>query len=260
MREWNAEAYHRVSNPQFEWGIGVLDRLRLRGDELVLDIGCGTGRLTEELVQRLPGGRVLAIDLSSNMLRVARDYLKPPYDARIQLALADAAALPVYEQADAIFSTATFHWVLDHPSLFRSLRDALKPGGQLIAQCGGGANLARIRRRLDVLRKKPEFASSFESWRDPWEFADADTTATRLADAGSVEIHTSVEWSPVVFPAAEEFAVFIANVICRPYLAHIAEPSLRDRLIARITARAAEDTPPFELDYWRLNIGARRDR
>src|SRR5215471_6400551 len=115
MREWDGATYHRVSNPQFEWGTVVLDRLPLRGDELVLDVGCGTGRLTEKLIDRLPRGRVLAIDVSANMLHVAREYLRFSFGTRIQFALADAAALPICEKADAIFSTATFHWVHDHP-------------------------------------------------------------------------------------------------------------------------------------------------
>jgi trans-aconitate 2-methyltransferase len=258
MREWNAETYHRVSNPQFDWGTVVLDRLPLRGDELVLDVGCGTGRLTEKLLQRLPRGRVLAIDLSSNMLQVAREYLKPSFATRIQLAIADAAWLPVNECGDAIFSTATFHWVLDHPRLFRSLHAALKPGGRLVAQCGGGANLARIHERLDRLRQQPEFASHFQSWREPWEFADAETTARRLADAGFESIQTSVEWSPAHFSSAADFSTFITNVICRPYLAHVRDPSLRDQLISRLTTLAAADNPPFELDYWRLNIEAHK--
>jgi len=256
MREWNAETYHRVSNPQFEWGTVVLDRLRLRGDELVLDIGCGTGRLTEKLLQRVPRGRVLAIDLSSNMIQVARDYLKPSFASRAHLVIADGAALPVADRADAIFSTATFHWVVDHPRLFHSLHRALKPGGQLVAQCGGGANLARIHERLDRLRQDPTFAQHFASWREPWEFADADTTAARLADAGFEDVDTSVESSPVVFAAADDFSAFIANVICRPYLAYLNDAALRDRLIAQVTALASQDSPPFELDYWRLNIQA----
>ena len=120
MREWNAETYHRVSNPQFDWGMVVLARLPLDGGECVLDVGCGTGRLTEQLLARLPLGRVIGIDQSTNMVSVAREYLKRHGD-RLQLLVADAAALPIREEADAVFSTATFHWVLDHPRLFRSL-------------------------------------------------------------------------------------------------------------------------------------------
>src|SRR5687767_7283559 len=121
MREWNAETYHRVSDPQVEWGVSVLARLPLVGHELVLDIGCGTGRLTQKLLERIPRGSVIALDLSANMLQAARDYLRPVVGSRVQFVQADAAALPIAGTADAIFSTATFHWVLDHPLLFKSL-------------------------------------------------------------------------------------------------------------------------------------------
>jgi trans-aconitate 2-methyltransferase len=260
MREWNAETYHRVSNPQFDWGTVVLERLPLDGDETVLDIGCGTGRLTDKLLERLPRGRVIAIDLSANMIQTARDYLRPRHQSRVQLAIADAAALPLDESCDAIFSTATFHWVLDHPQLFRSLARAMKPGARLVAQCGGARNLARIHHRLDRLRNDAEYARYFGAWRDPWEFADVQTTAARLKDAGLEDIQTSVEASPVVFPDAPAFGAFITNVICRPYLACLPEGQERDRFIERVTTQAAVDNPPFELDYWRLNLSARKPR
>jgi trans-aconitate 2-methyltransferase len=259
MREWNAETYHRVSNPQFEWGTVVLARLPLDGDECVLDVGCGTGRLTEQLLQRVPRGRVIGIDQSSNMVRVARDYLQR-HNRRVQLLVADAAALPIREQADAVFSTATFHWVLDHPRLFRSLHDALKPGGRLVAQCGGARNLARVHHRTDALMADARFARSFTTWSEPWEFADAETTARRLADAGFEEVQTSVERSPVVFPDAQTFRTFITNVICRPHLAYLPDAAERDAFIDQVTELAGRDDPPFELDYWRLNLSARRPR
>ncbi len=257
MREWNAETYHRVSNPQFDWGTVVLARLPLDGDECVLDVGCGTGRLTERLLDRVPRGRVIGIDQSSNMVRVARDYLQPK-GSRVHLVVADASSLPIQEQADAVFSTATFHWVLDHRRLFRSLHGALKPGGRLVAQCGGARNLARMHHRTEGVMADPRFAAHFTNWLEPWEFADAATTAGRLTDAGFEEIHTSVEPSPVIFPDAETFRTFITNVICRPHLAHLPDATLKDAFIGLLTEFAAGDNPPFELDYWRLNIEARR--
>ena len=257
MREWNAETYHRVSNPQFDWGTVVLARLPLDGDECVLDVGCGTGRLTERLIERLPRGRVVGIDQSSNMVRVAREYLVAQ-GARIQLLVADASALPIRERADAVFSTATFHWVLDHPRLFGSVHDALKPGGRLVAQCGGAGNLARIHHRTDVLMADSRFASRFSTWSEPWEFADAETTAQRLAAAGFDDIRTSVERSPVVFSDAETFRTFVTNVICRPHLACLPDAEEKNTFIDELTRLAATDNPPFELDYWRLNMDARR--
>jgi len=258
MREWNADSYHQVSTPQFDWGSAVLERLPLSGDELVFDIGCGTGRLTEKLLERLPRGRVVGIDMSSNMLQVARDFLRPRFDRQIQFVMGDAAALPMRPVADAIFSTATLHWVRDHPQLFRSLYAALKPGGRVVAQCGGGANIARLHDRAAALMRDPRFEPYFTSWQEPWEFSDAATTARRLEEAGFTEVRTGLVATPLVQPDAEAYQAFITTVICRPHLAHLPDPLLQDAFVRDLTELASNDDPPFELDYWRLNIEARR--
>jgi len=258
MREWNADSYHQVSTPQFDWGSAVLERLPLSGDELVFDIGCGTGRLTEKLLERLPRGRVVGIDMSSNMLQVARDFLRPRFDRQIQFVMGDAAALPMRPVADAIFSTATLHWVRDHPQLFRSLYAALKPGGRVVAQCGGGANIARLHHRAATLMRDPRFEPYFTSWQEPWEFSDAATTARRLEEAGFTEVRTGLVATPLVQPDAEAYQAFITTVICRPHLAHLPDPLLQDAFVRDLTELASNDDPPFELDYWRLNIEARR--
>lgn len=257
MRDWNALAYHRISNPQLEWGLPVLARLPLAGDELVIDVGCGTGRLTERLVERLPRGRVVAVDRSANMIATARDYLAASGGCVI-FAQADAAALPFAGVADAVFSTATFHWVLDHERLFASLFAALRPGGLLVAQCGGGANLHHIHERCGAIMREAEFAPHFTQWMNPWEFADADTTARRLRAAGFSDIATKTYESPVHQPDAAAYREFVEHVICRPHLSYLPTQPLRDHFLDRLTAQAADDTRPFELDYWRLDIGARK--
>ncbi len=260
MRDWNATVYHRVSNPQLEWGLPVLARLPLDGGELVLDVGCGTGRLTEKLVDRLPGGRVLALDRSANMLATAREYLWPRHARRVAFAQADATGLPCAEAADAVFSTATFHWVRDHERLFASVFAALKPGGRLVAQAGGGPNLHRIHERCAAIMRAPTFAAHFTQWTDPWEFADADTTARRLRHAGFEDIAVDVVPSPVRQPDAPTYREFVEHVICRPHLSYLPTLGLRDRFLEELTEAAAQDTPPFELDYWRLNLAARKPR
>lgn len=257
MREWDADTYHRVSDPQYHWGLAVLDRLPVAGDELALDVGCGTGRLTAALAARLPRGRILAIDHSSNMVTVASRQLAGAHP-RLQVIQADASRLPVHARADLIFSTATFHWVLDHRRLFRNLHDALAPGGRLFAQCGGGPNITRLRDRAGAVMREPAFAPFFRDWREPWEFADAATTAARMREAGFTDIRTSLEAAPVVLPDAEAFATFVAHVNCRQHLAHLPDATRRAAFIERLTVLATRDEPAFLLDYCRLNIAGVR--
>ena len=257
MREWNAEQYHEISNPMFAMAMPVLNRLQLRGDERVLDVGCGSGLVTEKLAQRVPDGHVVAIDMSTNMLGTAREHLRP-LARRVSYVLADAARLPFNETADAIFSTATFHWVLDHEALFRSLFQALKPGGRLVAQCGGGPNIERLHNRAARLMREPEFAGYFETWRDPWEFADAETTRRRLEGAGFTSVMTSIEPSPVLHDDPDSFSIYLTNIICRHHLAYLPTVAAQQQFVAALTRLAAADPVPFELDYWRLNIDATR--
>jgi trans-aconitate methyltransferase len=256
--EWDAASYHRISAPQFGWGVEVLGRLHLKGDETVMDAGCGTGRLTAGLLERLPEGRVVAVDLSQNMLEEARAHLSPRFGGRVRFVRADLASLPFEQTFDGAFSTAAFHWVPDHARLFRSLYDALKPGGWLVAQCGGAANIARLMRRASALMAAAPYAEHFSGWRDTKVFADAETTAERLRAAGFTDVETWLEPAPTVLPGADEFREFLTAVNMRAHLERLPDGSLRRRFVEELTARAAEDDPPYSLDYCRLNIRALR--
>src|SRR4051794_33026047 len=139
IRSWDGAAYDRLSTPMEEMGREVMDRCELRGDETVLDAGCGSGRLTERLIDRVPDGRVIGVDVSASMIDAARKRLGADADLRV----ADLVGLDLGgETVDVVFSTATFHWIADHDALFASLRAVLRPGGRLVAQCGGGAAAA----------------------------------------------------------------------------------------------------------------------
>lgn len=252
--DWNAEVYDRLSTPQQGWGQALVDRLAFRGDETVLDIGCGTGRLTERVLDRLPRGRVVAIDASPGMLEVARANLRPRFRSRVSFVRADAVALPFAEVADAVFSTATFHWVTDHDRLFRSVYAALRPGGRLVAQCGGGPNLARLLGRARRLAASPDNARYFEGWREALRFEEAAPTARRLEAAGFAGVETEIVPAPVSFATAQEFEDFLACVCVRAYVARLPDEARRARFLKALTAEAATDDPPFTLDYWRLNL------
>jgi trans-aconitate 2-methyltransferase len=252
--EWNASAYHVVSEPQFAWGVRVLERVRLTGNERVLDAGCGSGRVTAVIASRVERGFVVGCDLSDNMARVAAKSLGG--DPTCAVVCADLSVLPFRGAFDVIFSTATFHWIRDHDRLFAELRAALRPGGRLEAQCGGGPNLATIHARADALAATESFRASFAQWEEPWLFASPEETKARLERAGFTAIECWLEHAPTQFPDAERFGAFIESVVMRPYLARLADRTRRREFLDAIIALAAQDDPAFTLDYWRLNIGA----
>jgi trans-aconitate 2-methyltransferase len=231
--------------------------LHLRGSELVLDAGCGTGLLTAELLEALPRGRVVAVDLSRNMLHSAREHLSR-FSGRVAMVACDFVDLPFVGVFDGIVSTAAFHWVLDHDRLFRNLRRALVPGGWLEAQCGGGPNIARLRERGRALAATPKFATFLADFPEPWLFEDAPGGAETLRRAGFVDIETSVEAAPTILESADQYSEFVRNIIFHRHLERI--PNERDRadFLSRLTDQAAKDDPPFLLDYWRLNLRGRK--
>lgn len=246
-REWDAASYHRVAGPQEAWGRDVLERLPLAGDETVLDAGCGTGRVTALLVERVPRGRVVGVDASTAMVEQARATLGD----RAEIVHADLVELALPEPVDAILSTATFHWVLDHERLFARLHANLKPGGRLVAQCGGAGNIARVLAVADAVSAEPAFAAGFAGWERPVRFATAEETAHLLAQAGFTDVECWLQPWPVT---PDDPAEFLRTVILRTHLERV-EPSLRDHYVAEVVARLGE---PVVLDYVRLNLSARR--
>jgi trans-aconitate 2-methyltransferase len=257
MADWNAEVYARISQPQFAWGQRVLARLPLAGSEVVLDAGCGTGQLTELLAERLPRGRVIALDSSRAMLDKAAERLARFAD-RVKLVHADIARHVERPPVDAVFSTATFHWVRDHDLLFANLRASLEPGGHLVSQFGGGANLGRVRGRAAVLRSSAAFARFFEGFEEPWHYATAEETRDRLERIGFAEVAAWLEPAPVAFDDPDSYREFVRHVVLRDDLTRLPDDASRDAYVTSVVEAARDDDPPFELDYWRLNADGKR--
>lgn len=244
-REWDADTYDAISDPQFSWGMEVLERLQLSGDEVVVDAGCGSGRVTAELAKRLPRGRLIAVDGSAAMIAKARERLggEPDY------ILADLSELELEQPADLIFSTATFHWILDHDRLFTRLRTALRPGGRLIAQCGGDGNIAEHAAVIASVAARPEFVSHFEQMPGAWNFATAEETERRLRAAGFAQARCWLEPKPVQPDRPLEFT---STVTLGPLLEQLPQELRRPF----VDAILEESEQPLVLNYMRLNIEA----
>ena len=244
-REWDAETYDKVSDPQFEWGIEVLERLELQGDEDAVDAGCGSGRVTEKLVDRLTEGTVLAVDGSEAMIAKARERL----GEGASYLVADLSELAVADRIDLIFSTATFHWILDHDRLFSNVRKALRPGGRLVAQCGGEGNVAKHAMAIAKAAADPDFGQHFGAANSIWNFAGPQETEARLRGAGFTDVRCWLEPKPVQPP---DPVAFTSTVTLGPLLAQLPEEKHRPF----VDAVLAEAKQPLVLDYVRLNIEA----
>jgi trans-aconitate 2-methyltransferase len=245
-RTWDGQSYDRISGPMEALGREVLERLQLHGDETVLDAGGGSGRITQALIERLPEGHVIAVDASWSMVAAARERL-PGADVRVVDLL--ELELELDEPVDAILSTATFHWIADHERLFARLRAALRPGGRLVAQCGGQGNIDKLRAKANEVRAREPFARHFRDWRAPWNYAAPGQTRERLLGAGFAEAEC---WLAPAPKQPEEPREFLATIVLGPHVQQL-PGDLRERYMDEVLAALGE---PVIVDYVRLNIDA----
>jgi len=265
VRAWDGKSYDRISGPMEELGREVLSRLELQGDETVLDAGCGSGRITQALIERLPRGRVIAVDASASMVASARERLSEfersgtvgedsgglgaGSRGRVDIRVGDLLELDLGEQVDAVLSTATFHWISDHQRLFARLHAALRPGGRLVAQCGGEGNIDVLRGTVNVLLAEDPYAEHFRDWRAPWNYAGAEETRGRLLAAG---FRAAECWLMPAPKQPEHAREFLSTIVLGPHVQRLPE-QLREPFMDDVLAALGD---PVVVDYVRLNIEA----
>jgi trans-aconitate 2-methyltransferase len=246
-RDWDAVTYDRISDIQMRWALEQLERLDLSDDDVVLDAGCGSGRVTALLADRVPNGRVYGVDVAPSMAKHAQDALGD----RATILCQDLVELDLPEPVDTAFSNATFHWVHDHDRLFARLYATIKPGGQLMAQCGGRGNIDSFRVLADEVAATDDFKHYFTDWQRPWNYAGADETKQRLEHAGFTDVSCWLEPRPVT---PDDPRAFVQTVCLVRHLDPLPE-ELRGPFIDRVLEQAGD---PLVLEYVRLNMTARR--
>jgi trans-aconitate 2-methyltransferase len=248
MPSWyrDGATYDRISEPLERIGRDVLERLQLRGDETVLDAGCGSGRVTEALCERLPRGHVIGVDGSAEMLAAARRRL----GEHVELLHQDLECLELGgRRVDAVLSTATFHWITDHDALFRGLRASMRTGAQLVAQCGGAGNTPELLSATRALGARRPFAEYLGGWAGPWNYATPKQTAERLQSAGFSDVRTWLISLPAPY---EELREWLATNALTAHTARLPD-ALREPFIDAVAELIGEDSP---VTYIRLNIDA----
>ncbi len=245
-RDWDPSLYDTISDLQLGWGRAVLDRIELRGDERVLDAGCGTGKVTALIAERLPDGEVIGVDGSPSMIEEARARVGPD----VELIVSDLLELELDAPVDVVFSNATFHWIEDHDLLFRRLREALLPAGRLEAQFGAKGNVAALVEAVRGAASSEPFAEYVGEIRTPWWFRSEHETSVTLDRAGFVEVSVWTERKTQRYDEPQDLYAF--------GLGHYLDPlpaELRDEFVNAVMDRMAD---PTLREYVRLNVSARR--
>jgi len=241
---WKGDDYDRISGPHADMGTPALDRLELDGDERVLDIGCGSGRVTERLMERLEGGTAIALDGSASMLEEAARRLAR-FGDRVSYVQADLEKppLPIEGRVDAIMSTATLHWVVDHNALFEGIGTAIGSGGQLSFQCGGTGNAAAM---IEAVREQ-----GVET-QDSFHMAGVEETIARLKTNGFIGIEAWLQPQTIAFETRADMLDYIVTPYLRP------ATGLPDEDLHRLSNGAADRLGVLAIDYVRLNVTARK--
>ncbi len=257
IERWDGRDYERHSPHQREWGGRLIGELTLRGDERILDLGCGDGSLTRRLAELVPQGSVLGIDAAPEMLEAARDKCAPNMAVR-HLDINELAFAPEF---DVVFSNASLHWVHDHAALLRNIHRALRPGGIMRVQFGGAGNcpnlLACLRRQMAA----PPFPEAFADFRWPWYFPALPAYEELLQRSGFAEWRAWTELKDQRFPSAEAIVGWIDNPCLIPFVqalpADLRTP-FRDGVVEAMLTRTRRRDGTYAEPFVRMNVRARK--
>lgn len=239
---WDARTYDQVSRlVQYRWGQQVLEWRKWRGDEIVMDAGCGSGLLTRRLAKRVPRGKVYAVDIDSNMIKRAKNNLQ--FFDNVEIIQSSFTDIRIPRKLDVVFSNSALHWIQDHKKVFQKFWEMLHPinvssdnndisissndnnnsesNGQLLIQCGGDGNLQRIISMLERITHLDQFKEYFTDWNQPWYFAKPDDTYKLLQETGYVNARVFSSSDQVILPNRRVYSKFVKTVVLKSYLEHL---------------------------------------
>ena len=250
---WDAMSYEKVStNVQLEWGRKLIDKRIWIGDEIVMDAGAGSGNLTRILCEKVPGGRVYAVDADTNMVQQSKSTLSDLQNVKVIHSSMESVILP--RKLDLIFSNSALHWILDQEKVFLHFCQLLKPNGELLIECGGHGNIDRALSVIFSLIRSHQFNEHFDNWRQTWHFPMKHETARLLQKAGFGDIQVKLSTLTITFSDRQSFANFIKTVIMKAFLGHIPDAKKKDKFLNMFLDEFEHTYGNWLLDFVRLNI------
>ncbi len=257
---WNAEVYDRIGTPMRRWAQAVIEDMALNGDETVLDAGCGSGSVTFDLLEKLPRGKIYAVDSSPDMIARLTATIEERGETRIVPMHADLTNFTLPEQVDWVFSNAVLHWIDDDDALFSCLYRAAKPGGRFRAQCGGYRNIERFWRAVETVSRQPQFVSYLGEQQDHRNYRSPERAREAMERAGWGEIRASLFDAPVTFDDTNDAVLYLRTIILQAQVSRLPEDLGEDYLGEVVNETIRMYGEPFSADYVRLDLWATRPK
>jgi trans-aconitate methyltransferase len=240
--KWNAAAYAANSVVQQSWARELIGRLKLRGDERILDLGCGDGKITAELARAVPHGAALGADASAEMIAFAQQKFPKSEFPNLRFQVCDARAIRFPDKFDLVFSNAALHWVDDHQAILRGAAEALKLGGRLGVSCGGRGNAHDVFLALRPEMRRQCWWEFFRKMPVPYFFYAPGDYEKWLPKAGFKIQHLKLAPKDATYAGADGFATWLRTTWI-PYVQRVPE-NLREEFIKAVTQRYVAKHPP----------------
>jgi trans-aconitate methyltransferase len=261
MSDWNPADYHKHSDAQMAWAAELIAKLALTGNERVLDIGCGDGKVTAQIARAARYGLVLGVDSSEEMVRFAREAFGADEFPNLSFRVCDARRLPFCEEFDIIFSNATLHWVVDHRPVLAGIAMGLRPGGQAVLQMGGEGNAADVVAVVAGVIAEERWRDYFGGFEFPYGFHGAEIYREWIVEADLTPVRVELIAKDMAKPGPEGLAGWVRTT-WMPYTHRVPE-ALREEFIAEIVSRYVAAHPAdadgtVHVRMMRLEVEARK--
>jgi trans-aconitate 2-methyltransferase len=232
---WNAADYAANSVVQQSWARELIAKLNLHGDENILDVGCGDGKVTAEIARAVPRGSVTGIDASPQMIKFAKKTFPAKKNPNLKFQVMDARKIKFTQSFDVIFSNAALHWVDDHEKILRGAAAVLKSGGRLVVSCGGKGNAQDVFVALRPEMRLKRWREFFRKMPTPYFFYAPEDYKKWLPKFGFKIQKIKLAPKDATYPGAEGFATWLRTTWI-PYVQRVPE-NLREEFIAAVTQR-----------------------
>jgi trans-aconitate 2-methyltransferase len=262
MHKWNPNAYAKSSSAQKKWAGELISKIHIRGDERILDIGSGDGKITAQIASLLPRGSVVGIDNSPEMVDFAREKFPSSSWPNLSFQFNDASNLRYENEFDLVVSFACLHWILDHGPVLNGIKRSLKSGGRLFLQFGGVGNAKDILEVVDEMISEDRWAKYFKRFSFPYGFFGPEEYKSWLAQAGLKAVRVELIPKDMVQPGRSGLASWIESTWL-PYIERVPDGLKRDFVDEMVDGYAS--THPLDGDeqihvkMMRLEVEAEKD-